>query len=170
MWEWWYLCPLIVLCHRKAIEKLVKMPFVLHQLQLCSKLKSLTYTFCSSSATVKLPIFARSRRPKSFYLSPWFQAKRLSANNIPGQKHNQKHSVVLCTGWQQVCSCDGCLCDAVTFNLLVKGQNLLEHHWHSNWTLQLWDWMFLQTVTIIIFQSLSRWVKMRSKASLHLNL
>lgn len=65
------------------------------------------FLFLDSSKLLK---FARRCRPRSCFLSPWFQAKRLSANNIPRQKYNQKHSVVLYTSWQQVCSCDGFLC------------------------------------------------------------
>lgn len=65
------------------------------------------FFFLDSSKSLK---FARRCRPWSFFLSPWLQAKRLSANNTPRQRYNQKHSVVLYTSWQQVCSCDGFLC------------------------------------------------------------
>lgn len=61
--------------------------------------------------------------------------------SITRQKSNQKHSTVLCASWQQVCSCDGFLCVAVTFKLLAKGQALLVRHQHSNWPFLSWYWM-----------------------------
>lgn len=63
--------------------------------------------------------------------------------SITRQKSNQKHSTVLCTSWQQVCSCDGFLCIAVTFKLLAKGQALLVRHRHSNWPFLSWYWMLV---------------------------
>lgn len=118
-----------ILCLGKAFEKPVKVLFALTS-QLSSKVECI---FFSSWIAVNCLNSTRRCRPGNFYLSPWFQAKMLSANNIPRQKYNRKHSMIPCTSWQQVCSCDGFLCIAVTFKLLAKGRDPLVRHWHSNW-------------------------------------
>lgn len=70
-----------------------------------------------------------------------FRPKKNWGQAIYRQNYNQKHSMVQCTSWQQVCSWDGFLSIAMTFKLLEKGQNLLVHHWHSNEPFLSWDWM-----------------------------